>query len=219
MNASTDVSTRKIGFYLDAFRLSFFTARLLRTRLLTNVARIEPQFAQTGAYDQLIAEAFSDAWQLIDLLHRVRELAQQNPIIREREPASQIFLRSTTPVEELRHYIQHFRTGIPNSPDVTSPLFGFLSWVSENDASTCFTLSSGFLLPATSTFSCTYDAVEKRFLQKLLIGAGGYNVDLDFCVSQLSNYESEFRKHSQLDLHLNAALGITYSLKAVHAKA
>lgn len=214
MNAPTDLLTRKIGFYLDAFRLSFFTARLLRLRLLANVARIEPQFAKTGTYDHLVAEVFSDAWQLIDLLHRVRELAQQNPIIREREPASQIFLRSTTPVEELRHYIQHFRTGIPNSPDVSSPLFGFLSWVSENDNSTCFTLSSGFLLPATSTSSCTYDTVEKRFLQKLLIGAGGYNVDLDFCVSQLMNYENEFRKNSQMALHLNTALGITYSFKA-----
>ncbi len=188
-------------------------ARVSHTRLEATLAQIEPRFAQVGSYDELAASAFSDAWQLIDIVHRVRELAQQNPAIREREPKTQVFLRSTKSVEDLRHYVQHFRSGIGELPAVSSPIFGFLSWVSALDDQKCFIAWSGTILPATETWSCFYDRVDRRFVQRLLLRAGTHTLDLDQCVSSLEAYEGHLRAHPKSAEHMSAPLAFAYSCK------
>src|SRR5688572_10256912 len=96
---SSDTITRNRGFYFDALRMSFGIARQTHGRLWATLAEIEPQYVATGSYDDLIASVFSDAWSLVDVLHRVREVAVQATIIPKKNPATQIFVRKAEPAE------------------------------------------------------------------------------------------------------------------------
>src|SRR3990170_1900754 len=98
-----NLDARTVGF-LDAIRYSFEIIDLAQGRLETTLERIatRPEGHPAGA---LIVEATADAWLLVDSLHRLRELVQQCPGLRQNESEVQLLLRGTSVVEGLRNYV------------------------------------------------------------------------------------------------------------------
>jgi hypothetical protein len=203
---------RETGFYLDALRMSLAIARVAHGRLIASLASIEPIYVDTGSYDESIASAFSDAWTLVDQLHRSREIIQQCRVISKRHTATQMFLRSTSRVEDLRNHVQHFRSGISRLPAISSPIFGCLAWVSEVEPKRCYAIWSGSLLAGVQTHGCTYDQVEQKFVQRLLLVAGNQDLDLGDSVDSLFSYAEKLPAiildHAAV---LSAPLGLAYS--------
>src|SRR4030095_5194899 len=133
---------RKTVLYLDGIRYSVDMAALAARRLRTTLDEVAVRQASTQQAEDQVVAALLDAWALIDMCHRARELVQKLP---QKLPGLQVFLRSTSHVEWLRHYVQHFHTGIPKIPSSWTPLWGALSWVPTHEPSTCYTIFTGNL--------------------------------------------------------------------------
>src|SRR5207245_381602 len=105
--------------------------------------------------------AFLDAWVIVDMCHRTREIIQQIPKLPQKAYEIQIFLKSTIEIEKLRNHVQHFRNGIHTIPDKTYPLWGSLSWhptqgVKAN-VQRCYLIVAGNLVPGVEAPSCSLD--------------------------------------------------------------
>jgi len=148
---------RNAIFQADAFRMSIAMARLVHTRLWKTLALIEPRFQATGTFDSEIASAYSDAWALVDILHRVRDLSEQTHLLSAKDPPVQVFIRTTEPVKALRNHVQHFRSGIRHLPAKSEPLFGTLTWVSSENSQRCFSILSGSLAADLNSAGSVYD--------------------------------------------------------------
>jgi hypothetical protein len=125
----------------------------------------------------------------VDVLHRVRDVAEQSRLVSLREAPAQIFLRKTKAAEKLRHHFQHFRSGIQKLPDATDPLFGTLSWVSTTNPQQCFSLMSGTAHTGVQSYGCTYDMVDRVYCQRLLLAAGSAGMDVDLGFTALQEFE------------------------------
>lgn len=79
---------RNVVYQADAFRMSFAMARIVHARLWQTLASIEPRFQATGTFEAEIASAFSDASALVDIIHRVRDLAEQTRLLSAKQRAS-----------------------------------------------------------------------------------------------------------------------------------
>jgi len=174
----TPEALKKTVFYLDGLRYSFAMANLAARRITATLDVLISKRKAAESYEDEITSALLDAWSLVDMCHRARELIRQIPGMSGKSPEVQTFLRATSQIEELRHYVQHFRSEIPNIPLLSNPLWGALSWVDAHDESTCYTIFSGNLVPGVQAPSLTYDTHEKRFVARLVLTAGGTTIDL-----------------------------------------
>jgi hypothetical protein len=137
---------------------------------------------------QAIAAATADAWMIVDAVHRLRELVQQTPKLKQKEPAIQLLLRETKTIEELRHYVQHLRSGIDDSVLRKLPAWGTLSW-GEFDAernAICHILFPGTAYPEMKGTGVVLDTQEHVFLQGLALAAGKHEVDLEAVMKRLT---------------------------------
>ena len=91
----------------DAILISAQCIDISYRRLIENLENGRPG-SETGKPAGI--PAMLDAWSVIDSLLRLRELVQRMSRWRNRSPSKQIFLRATTPAEELRNSIQHLDT-------------------------------------------------------------------------------------------------------------
>ena len=194
---------RNFIFYLDGLKHSLEMLYLIFSRLEKNLANIVSCYEKQDNGGKLSVGALLDAWSFIDVVHRIRELIQQTPQMSKRASAIQIFLRSTSQIEDLRHYIQHLRTAIPKLPIESNPLWGSLSWVPPNDQTKCYSIfpGSSFVVGTgkISASSCVYDQVEKRFIQDLILEAFGKVVDLKKVytyICELESYIEEWVKNN-----------------------
>jgi len=60
--------------------------------------------------------AILDAWPLIDVCHRIRQLILHIFGLRHKTAALQIFVRATEQIDVLRHHVQHLASGIQSIP-------------------------------------------------------------------------------------------------------
>jgi len=80
------------------------------------------RYASGQDAEDYVTSALLDTWSVIDMCHRTRDLLQQMPGLSQKSPFVQTFLRNTAHVEDLRHYVQHLRSGIPGIPGSGAPL-------------------------------------------------------------------------------------------------
>jgi hypothetical protein len=168
----------------------------------------------------LVVEAMVDAWTMIDATHRLRGLVQQLPGLKQNQPDVQLLIRKTRVVEELRNFVQHFRTEIHGFVAKRMPLWGTLSWSRVSDDTgqpECHTIVPGTLFQGTPVYSCIFDRQEGRFVDRIILEAGEARVDLDdlfdtvaaFCRWferwYLQVYQGEQRHVA--DVHLRALFG------------
>jgi hypothetical protein len=189
-NTSPKIRERTRGFHLDALRISFAMAKVAYERLTKTLNLVETFQGDSAKFNPELATILLDSWSLLDVLHRVREIAVQCPLISTKTPCVQIFLRKTKSIEELRHHVQHFRSGIHKLPETTSPLFGTISWVSSSNPKKSFSFISGYLHPDIESDSCTYDTYENKYCQQILLSAGGQEVDLQVAYESLLTFQS-----------------------------
>jgi hypothetical protein len=129
---SADVDTRTILF-LDGIRYSIDFTSVAFHRIIRTIKRIATLEAGSAAMQEAITEVMADAWLMIDAVHRLRELVQQLPGLKQKEPAVQAFYRATEEVKEFRNYVQHLSSGIEAFVEEKMPLWGVLSWTGVND--------------------------------------------------------------------------------------
>jgi hypothetical protein len=174
----TPEEIRRTALYLDGLRYSLSMADIAASRLqltLDEIARLHD--AKQDAEEQ-VSSALLDAWSLIDMCHRARELVQGTPTLHHKLHGIQLFLRTTSDIEDLRHYVQHFRSGIPDVPASWSPLWGSISWVPEYDPTTCYTIFTGNLVEGLTASSISYDTHESRFTTEIILSTGIATADL-----------------------------------------
>ncbi len=177
---------KKLVFYLDGLRYSFQMANLVSRRFRETLDEIARCYSKNEYTEEQITSGLLDAWTLVDICYRVRELVQQMPGLSQKLPDIQIFLRGTEQIKDLRHYVQHLRNGIPNIPIQSNPLWGVVSWTPTNDKAVCYTIFSGNLVGGVSGHSLTLDTHNFQFVAEIKLLAGGIEIDLNSISDKLN---------------------------------
>jgi len=89
-----------------------------------------------------IVSAMSNAWNIIDLMHKLIQLLSKTPNLKQNRPELQLFYRRTKRIEQFRNSIQHLNEEITNYVKDKVPSWGTLNWVAKLDESTDFVLFS-----------------------------------------------------------------------------
>ena len=182
---------RRAVLFLDGIRYSFHIFDLAVERLAKTLPDLSSEKQDPALLADNIAYAMSDAWLMIDATHRLRELLQQVPKLKKKQPELQLFLRRTAKVEDLRHFFQHFRTEIEAFASRAMPLWGTLSWAHTNPETgepENYTIAPGTLFEGAGMATCTFDRLKHNFVERVLLHAGPTQVDL----ADLTEHVSEF---------------------------
>jgi len=169
---------RHFILYFDGLRYSFKMLKLVSARMTATLSEVVKCREKGQSTEEPITSALLDAWTIVDMTHRIRELLQQMPGLSLKRPEVQIYLRATSRAEELRHHVQHFRSGIPSLPSDSAPLWGSLSWVLPSDPTTCYTLLTGNFLDGTASHNITYDLHRGMYVCSVYLHAGALTVSL-----------------------------------------
>jgi len=207
---------RRTILYLDGVRFSFESFDLASLRLATTLDQLARLRDDNTDLNSLIVSATTDAWSMIDAAHRLRELLQQLPGLKKNQPELQLFLRRTAPVEDLRHFFQHFRTEIQAFAERSNmPLCETLSWAWTDPANGQLenhTIIPGTYFERAEVSTCTFDTQRFKFVERVLLNAGPCKLDLadlnehvqNFCAWYLAWFLHSFENldHSAADVHL-----------------
>ena len=130
--------------FLDGIRFAVEMAQLSHVRLrdLLSLASIDHDKNYSAA--EAATSGFLDAWNIVDSIHRMRELLSAMPRLKKRGPLLGIFMRGTAETETLRNRIQHLRGELSNRALSHLPAWGTLSWLWVLDTSMTLFLS-GYL--------------------------------------------------------------------------
>jgi hypothetical protein len=172
---------RRTVLFLDGIRYSLHVFDLTAARLTSALQLLSDDDQPTEELATRIALAISDAWLLVDVVHRLRELLQQLPRLKKKEPTLQVFLRQTASIEPLRHFVQHFRTGIDTYAATGMPVWGTLAWVRDNPSTgepENFSIAPGTFFHGAFVPTCTFDTVANKYVERVVLQAGKLSVDL-----------------------------------------
>jgi len=162
---------------LIRFRDGFWFSRAL---LLREAAEVETLRASLHPErrDELL-HAIATVWQIVDSVHRVRELAQATPGMSQGDAAVRRFLADTAVAEDFRHYVQHLRGELGKRDVDRFPVWGSVTWVSANDEAMTFTAVTGTIPAGTEIGGAVYDRLERRWVSRVSLSIRGivFNVD------------------------------------------
>jgi hypothetical protein len=140
MHATTDT---RIVRCLDALSFSF--------SMLEDVhAELYPSCVRLRSDRNALPQAYWRAWSFVDLVHRIREVAQSVPGLSAKNKELREFLSATEFAEKLRHYIQHLRSELSKTPGNSFPAWGNLAWVDPEDPLLAYSAMSGAEVGQTS---------------------------------------------------------------------
>jgi hypothetical protein len=160
-----DSLDRRSVLYLDGIRYAIHIFDLSGVRLTHTLSALSVDSTPAENLAEQIAVAMSDAWTMVDAMHRLRELLSQLPGLKKNLPELQVFLRQTSAIEGLRHFYQHFRTEIDTFTEVGMPLWGTLSWVytdPDSGENSNFTIIPGTFFEGATVHTCTIDHVANK---------------------------------------------------------
>ena len=164
---------------------------LASDRLAQTLHDLGNQKELKGDVGLIITSAISDAWTMIDSTHRLRQLLQQLPRMKKNTAELQLFLRRTTPVEDLRHYFQHLRGEIHSIAEMAMPLWGTIAWSQPNPETGLLEthmINPGTFFDGIGVGSCTFNSQQGKFVERVLLHAGPQKLDL----ADLYDYIKEF---------------------------
>jgi hypothetical protein len=136
-----------------------------------------------------VVQAVATAWQIVDVVQRVRDLAEGVPGVNKR-PGSRTdaFLNATAIAEHFRHYVQHLR-GEVSKPEVDRfPVWGALSWVSAADERTLHTTFLGVMQPGTEFHAGVYDALQDRWVSRVSLSVDRVHFNVDPIVAETTAF-------------------------------
>jgi hypothetical protein len=169
MHASEDIRTVKC---LDGLHYSFATLEYIYSDLHPTCCKI---IKDHGA----VVPALWRCWSFVDLVHRIREIAQALPGLSKKTPELVSFLDATKLAEDYRHYVQHLRGELSKRDVNPFPVWGSLSWVDSEDKSSSHTVFIGAQLKGTGVTSCVYDTLERRWVSLVCLGIAGSSFNFD----------------------------------------
>lgn len=169
MHAATDT---RVVRCLDALSFSF--------SMLEHVhAELYPSCVSFLSDKNALPAAYWRAWSFIDLVHRIREVAQAVPGLSAKNKELSEFLSATELAETLRHYIQHLRGELSKTPGNSFPAWGNLAWVDANDPLLAHSAMSGAEVGQTTFGGCIFDRLERRWVSKVTLCAGDVSFNFD----------------------------------------
>lgn len=131
-----DKLNRRQATFLDGIRYSVEMADLAYERLRQSLFVITTEMSKKdlGLAPSPFVGPFSDAWLIVDSVHRLREILEQMPgFAKRKSPPYQVFRRSTLGVKDFRHTIQHLRNELDVMAANGCPVWGVLNWVAVTD--------------------------------------------------------------------------------------
>ncbi|WP_297012657.1 hypothetical protein [Thalassospira sp.] len=137
-----------------------------------------------------LLRVLASCWSIVDCVHRTRELSQSVPGLSRNDPSLRKLLSATKSAEEFRHYIQHLRNELSNPDSVTTPVWGSLSWVDEENDQLCYTAMIGTMYEGTNHYSCVYDRYNNRWVSRVALTVKGTTFNFDPAAEAVA----EFRK-------------------------
>ena len=208
-------------FFLDGCRYAIEMTDLAFRRLEATIAAFD---SRPDALGPQIVCAISDAWVIVDSVHRLRELVQHFPGLKKREPEVQIFLRSTKELDDLRNFVQHFRTEITRFAERRMPLWGTLSWSHADGEPTTHTIIPGTFYSDVGVASCVFDSQEGRFTEQMVLHAGPRRVELVEVFTAVKRFFAWFEEwckatHSSSDARHGADAHIVFTVLRVERPA
>lgn len=199
MHASTDPRLIKS---LDGIHYSFQILSELHEQLHPACVAIkEDQRALVGALWR--------CWSFVDMVHRLRELAQGIPGLRGTNRDLKDFLSATALGERYRHYIQHLRSELSRRDLHPFPVWGSLAWIDAHDPTISYLILAGASVGETSYSGCVFDTLNRCWVSKVCLGIEGLSFNFDpifeacrkfheFIIPWiLSRYEPEIKQVSQ----------------------
>lgn len=169
MHASSDIRIVKC---LDGLIYSFEILKYVYSSLYQVCTRIPEN-------EEFIIPAIWQCWSFVDVLHRIREIAQAMPGLSNKDKELVAFLEATKLAEEYRHYIQHLRSELSKTEINPFPVWGSLSWVDSRDTSKAHLVMIGAQTSGTSYSGCVFDAVEQKYVSKVCLGIGNKSFNFD----------------------------------------
>jgi hypothetical protein len=160
----------------------------------------------------LLQDPLWQCWSFIDVVNRIREIAQAIPGLSNRNHGLVAFLESTKQAENYRHYIQHLRSELLKKELNPFPVWGSLSWVDPEDPTCSYMVFIGAQIGRISYTGSVFDLVERKWVSQISLGIAEktYNFDQaynackqfrDFIMPWiLSTYEPGIRVSTELPI-------------------
>jgi hypothetical protein len=168
---------RRVVLFLDGIRYSLQIFDLASLRL-AHVLHDITTSADPNTVGEKIVAATADAWTMIDSIHRLRELLQNLPGLKQKEAELQVFLRKTRVVEDFRNFVQHFRSEIESFTSYGLPIWGTLSWAFYRDYPENHSIVPGTFFDGCGSIGLVFDAHQAKFVERVVLQAGPRKLDL-----------------------------------------
>lgn len=117
-----------------------------------------------------LAPVYLRCWSIVDVVHRIREIAQCTPGLNVKCLEVRRFLGETTAAEHFRHYILHLHSEMANRPETLHPVWGSLSWVDVEEPTVSHIAFSASQVEKTTYTSCIWDTEEKKWVSTVSLG-------------------------------------------------
>lgn len=137
-----------------------------------------------------ITPALAACWGIIDVLHRIREIAQSLPGLSTKHAEMRAFLGGSALAEEYRHYIQHLRGELANTSSNGFPVWGSLAWVDPHVFNRSHIVQLGTALEGVSYSGCVFDTIEHRWVSKVSLSIGNTSFNFDPILESTFRFEA-----------------------------
>jgi hypothetical protein len=184
MSKQTDLNLKKAR-YCEAFCYSF-------ELLSYNYNDLHEKCSKINADKQFLIPALSQAWAIVDIIHRIREILQSMPGLNTKDEQLKKILKATAVIEKFRHYIQHLRQELHR--DYLYPIYGSLSWVDPQNELRCHIATSGFELEGRQHTGCVYDLHNSAWVSKVSLVVMDLSLNFDSVYKDLMDFKEYFYK-------------------------
>lgn len=194
---------RKVTLFLDGIRCSVEMADLAYSRLQNTLFNLTHNCDNPSTRHWEFISAISDAWSVVDSVHRLRGLLKCAPFITKGSPGLSIFEQHTETIKLLRNSIQHLYTKIDMYVSQGLPVLGALGWfaVLDLDSQIGFscsllagTMFKGLVTPIVNPASSKRDIMLP--VDFVTLTASGYSV----CISDVMKHVEQVIKDMEKQL-------------------
>lgn len=169
MHASSDIRIVKC---LDGLHYSFEILEYIYSPLHEVCSQVKVDRSS-------LLPALWRCWSFIDVVHRIREVAQALPGLSKKDRELVTFLDATKLAEEFRHYLQHLRSELSKRDVNPFPVWGSLAWVDPVNSASSYVIVIGAQISDTRYTGCVFDTVEGKWVSKVCLGVGGKSFNFD----------------------------------------
>lgn len=171
---------------LMRFRDGFWFSRRILLREHAELESLRLKLSPSSV-DEAV-HAVATAWQIVDVVHRVRDLAEGVPGVNKRSGSrTRSFLDATAIAEKFRNYVQHLREEVSDPEVARFPVWGALSWVAP-DGQTLHTTFLGVMRPGTEFHAGVYDAKECRWVSRVSLSVDRIHFNVDPIVAETTAF-------------------------------